>query len=79
MPAHGSSGIWPRDVLKKVSRGLSRVEAGHPGVPRLVQLTSGQLNKHVRSSCLPTGCVVLIWSPAGLLSQRYFHKKSSVF
>ena len=36
-----SSGIWPRDVLKKVSRGLSRVEAGHPGVPRLVQVTSG--------------------------------------
>ena len=34
-------GIWPRDVLKKVSRGLSRVEAGHPGVPRLVQVTSG--------------------------------------
>ena len=26
MPAHGSRGIWPRDVLKKVSRGLSRVE-----------------------------------------------------
>ena len=25
----------------KVSRGLSRVEAGHPGVPRLVQVTSG--------------------------------------
>src|SRR5574338_595678 len=41
MPAHGSRGIWPRDVLKKVSRGLSRVEAGHPGVPRLVQVTSG--------------------------------------
>src|SRR5574340_557842 len=30
-----SRGIWPRDVLKKVSRGLSRVEAGHSGVPRL--------------------------------------------
>ena len=28
-------------MLKKVSRGLSRVEAGHPGVPRLVQVTSG--------------------------------------
>ena len=26
MPAHGSRGIWPRDVLKKVSRGLSRVD-----------------------------------------------------
>ena len=36
-----SRGIWPREVLKKVSRGLSRVETGHPGVPRLVQVTSG--------------------------------------
>ena len=27
--------------LPQVSRGLSRVEAGHPGVPRLVQVTSG--------------------------------------
>ena len=36
-----SRGIWPRDVLKKVSRGLSRVEAGNPGFPRLVQVTSG--------------------------------------
>ena len=36
-----SRGIWPRDVLKKASRGLSRVEAGHPGVLRLVQVTSG--------------------------------------
>ena len=27
--------------LKKVSRGLSRVEAGNPGFPRLVQVTSG--------------------------------------
>src|SRR5574341_333779 len=34
-------GIWPRDVLKEVSRGLSRVEAGNPGFPRLVQVTSG--------------------------------------
>ena len=30
LPSHGR-GIWPRDVLKKVSRGLSRVEAGNPG------------------------------------------------
>ena len=29
------------DVLKKVSRGFSRVEAGNPGFPRLVQVTSG--------------------------------------
>ena len=34
-------GIWPRDVLKKVSRGHSRVEAGNPGFRRLVQVTSG--------------------------------------
>ena len=41
IPAHGSRGIWPRDVLKKVARGLSRVEAGNPGFPRLVQVTLG--------------------------------------
>ena len=29
--------IW----MKKASRGLSRVEAGNPGFPRLVQVTSG--------------------------------------
>ena len=29
------------DVLKEVSRGLSRVEAGNPGFPRRVQVTSG--------------------------------------
>ena len=29
------------DFMKKVSRGLSRVEAGNPGFPRLVQVTSG--------------------------------------
>src|SRR5574339_512793 len=40
LPSHGR-GLWPRDVLKKVSRGLSRVEAGNPGFPRLVQVTSG--------------------------------------
>ena len=28
LPSHGR-GIWPRDVLKEVSRGLSRVEAGN--------------------------------------------------
>ena len=40
LPSHGR-GLWPRDVMKKVSRGLSRVEAGNPGFPRLVQVTSG--------------------------------------
>src|SRR5574337_855096 len=40
LPSHGR-GIWPRDALKRVSRGLSRVEAGNPGFPRLVQVTSG--------------------------------------
>ena len=28
-------------TLGNSPRGLSRVEAGHPGVPRLVQVTSG--------------------------------------
>ena len=37
--SHGR-GIWPRDVLKKVSRGLSRVEAGNTGVPGVVQMIS---------------------------------------
>ena len=40
IPSHGR-GLWPRDVLKKVSQGLSRAEAGNPGFPRLVQVTSG--------------------------------------
>ena len=31
----------PGGLLKKVSRGPSRVEAGNPGFPRLVQVTSG--------------------------------------
>ena len=37
---HGR-GIWPRDVLKKVSRDISQVEAGNPWFPRLVHVTSG--------------------------------------
>src|SRR5574337_12317 len=44
LPSHGR-GIWPGDVLKKVSRGLSRVEAGNPGFPRLVQVTSGGFSR----------------------------------
>ena len=40
LSSHGR-GTWPRDVLKKVSRGLFRIEAGNPGCPRLVQVTSG--------------------------------------
>ena len=35
------SGIGPRGVLRKDSGDLSRVEAGNPGFPRLVQVTSG--------------------------------------
>ena len=35
LPSHGR-GIWPRDVLKEVSRGLSRVEAGNPCLCRIV-------------------------------------------
>src|SRR5574337_489990 len=53
----GSRGIWPRDVLKKVSRGLSRVEAGHPGVPRLVQVTSRSEERRVGKECRSR------WSP----------------
>ena len=44
LPSHGR-GLWPRDVLKKVSRGLSRVEAGNPGFPRL-EICSGILLCH---------------------------------
>ena len=40
LSSHGW-GTCPRDVLKKVSRGLSCVEAGNPGFPQLVQVTSG--------------------------------------
>ena len=36
-----SLGIDLVNMLKKVSRGLSRVEAGNPGFLRLVQVTSG--------------------------------------
>src|SRR5574341_826791 len=32
-------------MLKKVSRGLSRVEAENPGFPRLVQVTSGGFSR----------------------------------
>src|SRR5574337_1189043 len=49
LPSHGR-GIWPRDVLKEVSRGLSRVEAGNPGFPRLVQVTSGGFSWWLREA-----------------------------
>ena len=48
LSSHGR-GIWPRDVLKKVFRGLSLVEAGNPGFPRLVQVTSGDSHMALRS------------------------------
>ena len=41
LPLSHGRGIGSRDVLKKVSRGLPRVEAGISGFPRLVQVTSG--------------------------------------
>ena len=44
LPSHGT-GIWPRDVLKKVSRGLSGVEAGNPGFPRLLMWRADSLEK----------------------------------
>ena len=40
LSSHGR-GIGPRDALKKFSPYLSRVEAGNPRFPRLVQVTSG--------------------------------------
>ena len=41
LPSHGR-GIWPRDVLKKVSRGLSRVEAGQGTLQFLLQCHSSK-------------------------------------
>ena len=43
LSSHGR-GIGPQDVLKKDSRGLSQVEAGKSGVPRLVPETSGSFS-----------------------------------
>ena len=37
----GGRGLGPRDALKKDSRGLSRVAAGNPSFPRLLQGTIG--------------------------------------
>src|SRR5574342_365441 len=56
LPSHGR-GLWPRDVLKKVSRGLSRVEAGNLGFPRLVQVTSRSEERRVGKECRSR------WSP----------------
>ena len=39
-----SRGIGTEDPLKKYSRGLSRVMAGKPGLPRLVPVTSGSFS-----------------------------------
>ena len=55
LPSHGR-GIWPRDVLKKVSRGLSRVEAENPGFPRIAQVTSRF--SRVRLFVTPMDCTV---------------------
>ena len=44
LSSHGR-GIGPRDALKKDSRGLSRVAAGNPRFPRLVQVTSGSFSR----------------------------------
>ena len=43
LSSHGR-GIGPQDVLKKDSRGLSRVEARKPGVPGLVPQTAGSFS-----------------------------------
>ena len=44
-------------MLKKVSRGLSRVEAGNAGFPRLVQVTSG----FGVASCIQTLSLIVIF------------------
>ena len=54
LSSHGR-GIWPRDMLNKVSPGLSRVEAGNPGFPQLVQVTSGGFSWWL-SEVRETGC-----------------------
>ena len=61
LSSHGR-GTWPRDVLKKVSRGLSRVEAGIPGFPRLVQLTSESRTQLKRLSSSSSSRARLIFS-----------------
>ena len=43
LSSHGR-GIGPQDALKKDFPGLSRVGAGNPGFPRLVQGTSGSFS-----------------------------------
>ena len=43
LSSHGRE-IGPQDELKKDSRVLSHVEAGNPGVPRLVPVTSGSFS-----------------------------------
>ena len=43
LSSHGR-GIGPQDSLKGESRGLSRVEAGNPGFPRLVTVTSASFS-----------------------------------
>ena len=43
LSSHGR-GIGPQDAFKGESRGLSRVEAGNPGFPRLVTVASGSFS-----------------------------------
>ena len=47
LSSHGW-GIRPQEVLKKDSRGLSRVVAGIPGYQRLVSVTSGTFSGCLR-------------------------------
>ena len=43
LSSHGS-GIGPQDAFKKDSRDISRVEAGNPGFPRHVLVSSGSFS-----------------------------------
>ena len=57
-----SRGIGTEDPLKKYSRGLSRVMAGKPGLPRLVPVTSGSF-----SGCLwEIRYTVVLGGPLGI-------------
>ena len=51
LSSHGS-GIGPQDVLKKESRGLSRVAAGNPQFPLLVPWPQGASQGAYKSGIL---------------------------
>ena len=63
-------GIQPQGTLKGESRGLSRVAAGNPGLPRRVTMTSGSF-----SGCLWKVRHIVelegrLWTPLGLVQRK---------